>query len=89
MGFVLGWLFYFDYLHFSSARLIVESSIVFCFGRTTRQNCSAEKFVLGCFFGLAFGASAGCVWKSVGTCGGVKKSAGTCGKERSVLVAAK
>lgn len=37
------------------------------------MNCSARKFVLCCFFGLAFVASVGCISKSARNCGKVNK----------------
>jgi hypothetical protein len=44
-------------------------------GRTTVGNGAEGGLVLGCFFGLAFAASVGCVLKSAGKCWEVKKSA--------------
>ena len=45
------------------------------------KKCCGDKLVLGCFFGLGFVASAGCVWKSLEMFGKVwesEKSAGKC-----------
>jgi hypothetical protein len=43
-------------------------------GRTTNKKCCVDKLVLGWFFVLGFAVSAGCVWRSVGKCGGVWES---------------
>jgi hypothetical protein len=51
----------------------------FCwFDRTTILVVCGGGFVLGCFFGMGFVASLGCVPKSAGKCWQVKKSAGKC-----------
>jgi hypothetical protein len=42
------------------------------------KNAAEKGFVLVCFFGLGFVASAGCVPKSAGKCWQVKKSAEKC-----------
>jgi hypothetical protein len=36
-----------------------------CCGRTTNKKCKKIELVLGCFFDLAFAASASCDWKSI------------------------
>jgi hypothetical protein len=42
-----------------------------CSGTLAKLPCG--KLVLGCFFGLGFVVSVGCVSKSAGKCGEVKK----------------
>jgi len=42
------------------------------------KKCCSDKLVLGCFLVLGFAASAGCVWKRLGTFGEVCVSVKKC-----------
>jgi hypothetical protein len=55
-------------------------------GRTTIKKCCGDKLVLGFFFGLGFGKSAGCVRKSTGKYWIVLESTGKGKKSRKNLL---